>query len=58
MADHSSDDGVVTVKSDPIDQGWIPLGKRKWQMPDGRIYEFAPNVEEKVIVFVGPWKKS
>lgn len=54
-----SQDNIVTVKSDPIDQGWKPTPiKRTWVLPDGRFYTFPEGVEEKVIVFVGPYPRA
>src|SRR3990167_10857009 len=45
-------DEIKTAHIDPHEEGWKrhPVIARTWVQPDGRLYTFAPDVTEKLVV--------
>jgi hypothetical protein len=38
----------------PESMGWLKVGNRAWELPDGTIHRFPPGVEELIFRLIKP----
>jgi hypothetical protein len=54
MKNMSDDEVIEPQECDPESLGWLKVGQRSWELPDGSIYEFADNVKQVVYRMPSP----